>query len=137
MSEFEKEDMEVMGVVNSHAAPEAAEQAEQIARDFDALHNEPERLTEEYKQLVIHSTEDYRSKAEEDYQRMRKAQLRKVDRKMIAGVSLCILVAALFVIALAVPAFVVWLVNIGVLSCGIIAGIVTDRCIRKRKAWIK
>lgn len=33
MSEFDKEDLQVMGMVNGHAAPEAAQAAEEIARD--------------------------------------------------------------------------------------------------------
>ena len=32
MSEFDKEDLQVMGMVNDHAAPEAAQAAEEIAR---------------------------------------------------------------------------------------------------------
>lgn len=33
MSEFDKEDLQVMGMVNDHATPEAAQAAEEIARD--------------------------------------------------------------------------------------------------------
>lgn len=136
MSEFEREDLQVMGVVNAHAAPEAAEQAEQIARDLEALRQVPEKVADNPVKQED-DAENWRQKAEEDYQRTRKKCLRKIDRKMAIGVGLCLLVAALFGIALAVPEFVVWLVNLGVLNCGIIAGIITDRCIRKRKAWIK
>jgi hypothetical protein len=42
----------------------------------------------------------------------------------------CILVAAIFVAALLDPRIVVHLVNIGVLTCGIVAAIVIDRHLR-------
>ena len=42
----------------------------------------------------------------------------------------CVLVALLFVAALLDPRIVVHLVNIGVLTCGIVAGIVVDRRLR-------
>lgn len=34
MSEFDKEDLQVMGMVNEHSTPEAAQAAEEIARDM-------------------------------------------------------------------------------------------------------
>ena len=47
--------------------------------------------------------------------------------KMLA----CVLIGALFVVALVDPGFVVCLVNVGVLACGIAAAVILDRFLRR------
>ena len=89
--EFEKQDEQVIGLVN-HTADKARKK-KQIAADEAA------------------------------YSR------RRILWTTIQVLS-CILVALLFVAALLDPGIVVHLVNIGVLTCGIVAGIAVDRQLR-------
>lgn len=56
---------------------------------------------------------------------------RKKKMRTVLVVLLCMSIAAALITALFVPAFVVWVVNIGVLGCGMAAAVAADRYIRR------
>ena len=114
--EMEAMDNEVMSVVNGHAAPEAVAAAEEIV----------ERETAP------------RQDAPEEYQTYYKIDKKAMDeinadveticrRKTLTIVVLCVLLAAALMVVMLKPSLLIWLVNIGVLSCAVTAGIVLDR----------
>lgn len=56
---------------------------------------------------------------------------RKKRIRTVLVVLLCMAIATALITALFVPAFVVWVVNIGVLGCGMAAAVAADRYIRR------
>ena len=108
--ELERGDQEVMGIVNEHAHPDAAAAAMKI-----------ERKQKEKSEKAMD--------AEWQAECGQTVQNRRILWTIVQVLS-CVLVAALFVAALLDPAFVVHLVNVGVLACGITAALIVDRWLR-------
>lgn len=128
--EFEQNDQEVLDLVNDHAHPEAEASAEEIKKDLgycSAVENEP---TPEEKQLA----EEHRRWKEEAAREMKRVKSRK--RREVFGVSvrvaICVAVACVLVAAMFAPELLIWIVNAGVLCCGIVAAIMIDRW---RRTW--
>ena len=127
--EFEQNDQEVLDLVNDHAHPEAEAFAEEIKKDLgycSAVENEP---TPEEKQLA----EEHRRWQEEAAREMKRVKSRK--RREVFGVSvrvaICVAVACVLVAAMFVPELQIWIVNAGVLFCGIVAAVMIDRWYRR------
>lgn len=116
--ELEHGDQEVMGIVNEHAHPDAAAAAENIK-------------SQQRKKGTFGNVEKVRIAQwqQEEREAMRCRQMLWTVIQVLS----CILVAALFVVALMEPGFVVHLVNVGVLACGIVAAVLIDRKVRNRE----
>ena len=122
--EFDQMDEELMGMVNDHAAPAAVADAEEIV----------ERMTEE-------KTADYTDIVQEDEAgyHISKKQFDELEAKMektlryktVAAVVVCAIMAVVLLLVLAKPSLLIWLVNIGVAICCVIAGIAIDRRCRR------
>lgn len=110
--ELEQTDQEVMDMVNRSAAPGAKRRADQIE---DAI-NGP--------------TPEEGAGCEVD--RLHKKYCRKRKIRTAMCVMACVLIAAVLLAVLLAPEILVWVVNIGVLCCGIVAGIAIDRLCRYR-----
>lgn len=128
--EFEQNDQEVLDLVNDHAHPEAEASAEEIKKDLGycgAVGHEP---TPEEKLLA----EEHRRWQEEAAREMKRVKSRK--RREVFGVSvrvaICVAVACVLVAAMFAPELLIWIVNAGVLCCGIVAAIMIDRW---RRTW--
>lgn len=119
--DLERGDQEVMGIVNDHAHPDTAATAEEIAEQLFQP-EEPAR------------TCDDACKCGADHTWIRK---RKIREGISAGicVAVCLLVAVLLVAANFLPDILIWVVNGGVLCCGIVAAVKLDRLISRRKTW--
>ena len=116
--ELEQTDQEVMDLVNSAASKDAKRYAEQLAEDL--REPTPEEIAAE------EAEKRCREEMEKEQERM-KAFVRKQKRLKILGVAACVLIATLLVTALLVPDFVICVVNLGVLICGMVAAIIIDR----------
>lgn len=127
--ELERGDQEVMGVVNSHSHPEAAAAAEKIEKRLDpALCGETEQGCECGAGCDGMTQEEF----DREYAQFKKAQ-RKKDRTQVAAcVMMCAIVAALLLVAFYVPDLLIWVVNLGVLSCGMVAAVQLDRFVKHR-----
>lgn len=73
---------------------------------------------------AITSAEQLMDKLQGNYKRKKKT-------RTVLVVLLCMAIAAALITALFVPAFVVWVVNIGVLGCGMAAAVAADRYLRR------
>lgn len=73
---------------------------------------------------AITSAEQLMDKLQGNYKRKKKI-------RTVLIVLMCMAIAAALITALFVPAFVVWVVNIGVLGCGMAAAVAADRYIRR------
>lgn len=111
--EFEQADRDVIAVVENHAHPDAKKAAAKILQGEQML-TMPDRND---------STANAKA-----------AELRRGILLTAIQVLSCVLVAVLFVAALIDSSIVVFLVNVGVLVCGMVAAILVDRAIR---AWRK
>lgn len=117
--EFEKNDQEVIEMVNRSATPEAVLQAEQIA---DAI---TEPVPDEISDI------DKDEQASAMVEKMERMYRRKKTMRYILTVALCVVIAAVLIILLYMPFLMVWVVNIGVLGCGMVAAVAVDRYVRK------
>lgn len=108
--EFEQADREVIAVVENHAHPDAKEAAA--------------RILQGEQKLTMPDRNDSTANA-------KAAELRRGILLTTIQVLSCVLVAALFVAALIDPSIVMFLVNVGVLVCGMVAAVLIDRAIRK------
>ena len=117
--EFEKNDQEVIEMVNRSATPEAVLQAEQIA----------DAITESVPDAIPDTDKD--EQASIMVEKMERMYRRKKTTRYILTVSLCVVIAALLIILLYMPFLMVWVVNIGVLGCGMVAAVAIDRYIRR------
>ena len=113
--ELERGDQEVMDVVNGHSHPNAQAAAEKIQ-------------SQQQKKGTIGAVERAMI-AQWQEEREQTVQNRRILWTIVQVLS-CVLVAALFVAALMDPGFVVHLVNVGVLACGITAALIVDRWLR-------
>lgn len=117
--EFEKNDQEVIEMVNRSATPEAVLQAEQIA---DAITEPvPDEISDTGK-------EEQASAMVEEMERM---YLRKKKMRYLLTVTLCFVITAMLIILLYMPFLMVWVVNIGILGCGMVAAVAVDRYVRR------
>ena len=120
--ELEQGDQEVMGIVNDHAHPDTAAAAEKITEQL-LRPEEPEP-----------KCCDGTGKCGPNPDWLRKQKLRA---GISAGVCvvICLLVAVLLVAASFFPNIVIWVVNAGVLCCGIVAAVKIDRAVRPWRNW--
>ena len=121
--ELEHGDQEVMGVVNGHSHPDAEAAAEDIAAAARQVKREEKRIT-----VPPAGTPGYAGEC------CGEGPGAKAKRRLfwpVLQVVCCVLVAVLFVTALLEPGFVVYLVNVGVLACGIVAALIVDRRVRR------
>ena len=110
--ELEQTDQEVMEMVNKSATAGAKRRAEEIA---DAIKEpSPEEL------------------ADKEAERLHKEYCHKRKIRAVLCVAACILIAVALLIVLFAPALLVWVVNIGILCCGVVAGMTVDRLQRWR-----
>lgn len=112
--ELEQGDQEVMGIVNEHAHPDTTAAAENITEQL-LRPEEPER-----------KCNDDTCKCGPNPDWIRKKKLRAGISTGVC-VAICLLVAVLLVAAKFFPDIVCWVVNVGVLCCGIVAAVKLDR----------
>jgi len=112
--EFERTDQEVMDLVNGVAPTETAGTAEELSGPS------PEELA-----LAEAEKRCQEEKAKEE-KRM-KAFVRKQKIRDALGIASCVLIAILLLLSMYVPDFLVYVVNLGVLTCGIVVAIIIDR----------
>lgn len=127
--ELEQGDQEVMGVVNGHSHPGAAAEAEKIEQRFSTQKTgkTPDDPQHE-ERCVCGPSPEWKRDMEEAEKRCRV----QIKRQVIACTVICVLVAAALVAAYYIPDILVWIVNLGVLSCGIVAAVKLDRW---RRLW--
>ena len=117
--ELEQGDLEVMGMVNGHSHPEAAAEAERIAEgDWYPVEEDLKETAEQYQDRI---------QAEEALYRKRK---RMEILRVVLFVAGCLCTAAALVAAWYVPSLLIWVVNAGVLACGIAGAVKIDKYIR-------
>ena len=121
--DLERGDQEVMGIVNDHAHPDTAAAAEEITEQL-LRPEEPEANS--------------KSNCDNDEDRLiqtweRKRKFRETIRTGIC-VAVCLLVAVLLVVANFIPNILIWIVNGGVLCCGVVAAVKLDRLISHRRS---
>lgn len=124
--ELERGDQEVFGVVNGHSHPDAAAAAEVIAE----VATEPVQDSND-------RTCDYDAEAEAKYRKacqeveqMNRKRKRMEDLRAVLFVAACLCTATALVAAWYVPSLLIWVVNVGVLVCGIAAAVKIDKYIR-------
>ena len=110
--ELEQTDREVMEMVNRTAAPDTMRRADQIEAAMKGA--SPEEL------------------AESEVGRLHKVYCRKQKIRTGLCVAACLLITVVLLIVLFAPTFLVWVVNAGILCCGIVAGIALDRQCRNK-----
>lgn len=110
--EFEQGNEELFGVVNDHATPEAAYQAEQIAQAKAKADAEAEQREWEHQMAE-----------------RRRAHLAKSILGLILRLLICTAAAILFLAALLLPNWVPVLCFAGLAACLIVGAVVTDRAI--------
>ena len=115
-AEMEQKDQEVMDIVNEHAHPEAAAASDGIA---DAFADQETRAAEA----------KHREK-QEKVERLINHQKRKDAFSAIAWVAVCLMAVVALLLALYVPGVLIWVVNVGILTCGIVAALKIDKYIR-------
>ena len=118
--ELEQGDQEVMGMVNGHSHPDAAAAAEEIVESVTApvQDNAYAFDAEEEKKQCGTAERLYRKRKQMEF--MRAALF----------VAVCLCTAAALVAAWYVPSLLIWVVNVGVLACGIAAAVKVDKYIR-------
>ena len=112
--EFDQADAQVIGIVEGHAHPDAKKKAARICDAREGMGG---------MKIAAQNCVNPQSNA-------KAADLRRQILLTAIQVLSCILVAALFVVALMDGSFVTFLVNAGVLVCGMVAAILVDRAIR-------
>ena len=115
-AEMEQMDRDVMNIVNEHANPKAAAAADEIAAAFA----EQEARAEEAKNR----------EKQEKVKRLINHQKRKDAFSAIAWVAVCLMAIAALLLAIYVPGALIWVVNVGILTCGIVAALKIDKYIR-------
>lgn len=120
--DFERTDQEVMDLVNGAASPEAKERAEAIEKEL----NKPREAK---------SCDSYDEVAAECVSRVVVEEMhRKWKLNTIIACSLqasaCIVAALALVIALKKPECMVYIVNVIVLGCGIVAALRVEKIIK-------
>ena len=113
--EMEAMDNEVMGMVNDHAAPEAVKRAEEISKDTAA------------KESKMGETDDKYWITKKQFAEIAAEAEAEKRRKTMTAVVICALVAISLLAVMAKPDLLIWLVNVGVVCCSVIAGIALDR----------
>lgn len=123
IADFEQEDKQVFDVVNPHSTQEAAANAEQISEQW-SVPQEPD----DTEKMVSREVAKIRARNATE-------KRKRENRKALLSILVCLLVAAALLVVLAVPGWLIWLVNIGIVSCCTTAGIVADRYIRRNSRW--
>lgn len=129
--EMDQMDRECEDVVNSAATPEAKAAAEAIAEEWceeNAPKVDPDPCSGTAKTEPIADWYERKKREKEAIARQEKNRRRVC---LALRVILCLLLGAFFVAVLVAPALVIWLVNAGVLCCGIVAAIAIDRYRRR------
>lgn len=122
--EFDQADEQVIGMVESHAHPDAKKAAQKICKG-------EQKTTESTTSPAAPRNDKVQCGISGDTEA---AELRRGILLTTIQVLSCILVAALFVAALMDSSIVTFLANAGVLVCGMVAAVKIDRAIR---AWRK
>ena len=118
--EFEQADEQVIDMVNNHAAPQASANAEQIAKDPSVWEDPESMIAREVAKIRV---------AEATRKRKRE------NRNALICILVCLIVAAALLVVLAVPSWLIWLVNVGIVSCCTTAGIIADRYAQRNSGW--
>lgn len=127
--EMDQMDQECESIVNSSAAPEAMAAAEAIAEEWHEENRE---------KICADFSEGEKCGESAGVCAKRRAELQDSFRKeksrrrlgVVLRVLVSILLGAFFVAVLIKPSLILWLVNAGVLCCGIVAAISIDRYCR-------
>lgn len=120
--EMDLMDQECEEVVNGAAAPEAKAAAEAIAEEWceetgNGPHTEPDPCC----------STAWCERQEREKEAIARHEKNRRRACLALRIILCLLIGAFFVAVLVEPALVIWLVNAGVLCCGIVAAIAIDR----------
>ena len=110
-------------MVNPHSAPEAAANAEQIAEQW-SVPQEPD----DTEKMVAREVAKIRARTATE-------KRKRENRKALISILVCMIVAVALLVVLVKPSWLIWLVNIGIVSCCTTAGIVADRYIRRNSRW--
>ena len=121
--EFDQADAQVIGIVEDHAHPAAKKMAAKICKGEQKTPEIATPVCGLVRNDMKECGASVNAKAAERRRQMLWATIQVLS---------CILVAALFVAALMDTAIVVFLANVGVLVCGMVAAVKIDRAIR---AW--
>ena len=116
--EFDQQDKQVIDMVENHAHPDAKKAADDICKREQGAVREPQITTP----LPAEQNESNGGTAAAELRRHLRVGLQVV---------ICAIIASLFLAALRDKNFVVYLVNLGILSCGVTAAIIVDRHIRR------
>ena len=117
-AELERDDQEVMDLVNGHSHPEAAAAAEEIAEAVTTPVEDVPDLDAQY-----------RERCEQKEKRFRKQKRREI-LAVAFFVTACLVIATALVAAWYVPKLLIWVVNMGVLACGSAIAVKIDKYIR-------
>ena len=117
--ELDRGDLEVMGMVNGHSTPEASAAAEEIAEMATAP-------KEEEVDCDLKADREWCCEAEKRFRKNK----RIATLQLVLSVTVCLCVAAALIAAWYVPALLIWVVNVGVLACGIAAAMKIEKYIR-------
>ena len=129
--ELEQTDQEVMEMVNDHAHPDATEAAQVIQHvvgSYAAGRKVKEPTPEELEKAAAERA--WLEQVAEEKRKVKKVKIQEAVRALVL-VAVCVLVAVLLVAAHFAPDVVIWIVNGGVLCCGIVAALIVDRWIRR------
>ena len=124
--ELKRGDQEVMGMVNGHSHPEAVAAAEEIAE----VATEPVQDSNDRAYANEAETEAQYEEACREVERMNRKRKRMEDLRAVLFVAACLCTATALVAAWYVPSLLIWVVNVGVLVCGIAAAVKIDKYIR-------
>ena len=124
--ELEQGDLEVMGMVNGHSHPDAAATAEGIAESVW----KPVQYADDRTCDCETSAETQYEEACREVRRMQRKRERMERLQVALFVVACVLIAAALVAAWYVPILLIWVVNVGVLACGIAGAVKIDKYIR-------
>lgn len=122
--EMDLMDRECENMVNSAVAPEAKATAEVIAEEW-LEENAPECEPDPCCSTAWCERQEREKEAIARHEKNRRRAC------LALRIILCLLIGAFFVAVLVEPALVIWLVNAGVLCCGIVAAIAIDRYRRR------
>ncbi len=121
--ELEQGDQEVIGMVNGHSHPDAVAAAEEIAESVTAP------VQDRHDDACVYDAEDEKEQcglAERLYRKRKQMEILRA----VLFVAACLCIATALVAVLYVPKLLVWVVNIGVLACGIAGAVKIDKYIR-------
>ena len=124
--ELEQGDQEVMGMVNGHSHPDAAAAAEEIAGIATAPTESCDSTCSHVATPVEMEYEEARREVDRLYRKKKRIEVLKDALCVVA----CLCTAAALVAAWYVPGLLIWVVNFGVLACGVVGAVKIEKHLR-------